>query len=45
MMSMPSHVGDSAVESCRRWRYRGDVGHGVMSLSSHAGDGAAESCW
>jgi hypothetical protein len=40
-----SHAGDGIVESCSRWRYRGDVGHGVMSLSGHAGDGAALSCW
>jgi hypothetical protein len=52
----PSHVGDGAVEatwswhgvaaeSCGRWHYRDDVGHGAMSLSSHAGDGAAEATW
>jgi hypothetical protein len=33
---------DVNVESCRRWRCRGDVGRGAMSLLRHAGDGAAE---
>jgi hypothetical protein len=33
---------DIIVESCWRWRYQGDVGHGVISLPSHAGDGTAE---
>jgi hypothetical protein len=33
---------DVAAESCWRWCYRVDVGHGTMSLSGHASDDATE---
>jgi hypothetical protein len=36
---------DVAVESCWRWRCRGDVGRDAMSLPSHAGDGAVKVTW
>jgi hypothetical protein len=42
MISLPSHVGDGAFESCWRWRCRGDIGCGVRSLSSSIGDGTTE---
>jgi hypothetical protein len=41
-MLRPSHVDDDNVESCRRWRCRGDVDRGAMSLLRHASDGAAD---
>jgi hypothetical protein len=33
---------DGAVESCWRWRCRGDIGHGAMLLSSHVGYSATK---
>jgi hypothetical protein len=45
MMSMIKPLRDVDVESCWRWRPRGDIGRGAMSLSSHVDDGAAESYW
>jgi hypothetical protein len=33
---------DVAIDTCWRWRCRGDISRGVMSLSSLPGDGVAE---
>jgi hypothetical protein len=52
-MSLPSHAGDSAVESCKRRHCRvmlaialpRRLGRNVMSMLSHAADGAAKVTW
>jgi hypothetical protein len=41
-MVLPSHASDVDIESCWRWRCRGDVDRGVMLLSSHTSDSVAE---